>query len=272
MRKRGTEGGIKEEREKEWAERADWCESFSRKDTETDYKGKTFWLFFICSSTLTAACHTCVLLPAGLFLSAEVCYVESVHKSFCSFVLFNCRVCAFWLVASCLHLRMFLCVCVWVCLEGLGRGRALFEVCETTKQNVVHVSSQAEYSAQHGALTLHLRICLQCTYCASQTTQANVLYMQSSIQVLPRVICFRVKRFNWCFAPLLLRLCCTEKRRWSRQSVTWPWSTTSSLVSPRISHTSFWLARHRTCSRSTLHHYWPSGQHCSLARGEGTPV
>lgn len=68
--------------------------------------------------------------------------------------------------------------------------------------------------------------------------------------------------------PLLLRLCCTERKRWSGPSVTWRWSTTSCLASPRTSRTSSWFARLRTCSTSTLHLYWPSGQRCSLTRGE----
>jgi len=47
-------------------------------------------------------------------------------------------------------------VYVCVCVSGQMESSVLKCVCETTKQNVVHVSSKAENSAQRGEFTLHL--------------------------------------------------------------------------------------------------------------------
>lgn len=68
-------------------------------------------------------------------------------------------------------------------------------------------------------------------------------------------------------ARLLLRLCCTERRKWSRPSVTWQWSTTSSLAFPRISRMNSSYARLETCLTSTLQLYWPSKLRFSPTRG-----
>lgn len=80
-------------------------------------------------------------------------------------------------------------VCAYVCVLGLGRRRVLFDVCETTKQNVVHVSFEAEHSAQHGGggLTLHLPVLKLSTHPASLVSLKlpTVQHVKSNSCLLP---------------------------------------------------------------------------------------
>lgn len=70
--------------------------------------------------------------------------------------------------------------------------------------------------------------------------------------------------------PPPFRSCCTERRRWSRASVTWPWSTTSCLEFPRTCRMNCWYRRHRTCLTGTRLRFWPREQLCSRTRGKWT--
>lgn len=86
-------------------------------------------------------------------------------------------------------------------------------------------------------------------------------------------------RYVWhwdCNAPLttvslslsLVRLCCTDRRKWRAVSVIWPAFITCCLRCLRICHTRSWLVELRASSSAARPLCWPSLQRCSHATCE----
>lgn len=121
--------------------RPDWC--FSEKERGTDYEGKTslyFRLFLLLHSG--TASYTFWLL----LLNCLGTYVYCWNMYVCVFVFVGFVLCVYPFLFS--KVLVYLCVCV-----GAGqRETSVWSECETTKQNVVHVSSKAAFSAQHGGV------------------------------------------------------------------------------------------------------------------------